>query len=100
MLVTVMPRMAMVRLTTMETIIAQKEMEAGHCMTHDLRFDGMLLSQNCAQHPSLAQTLLDVAAIARWPEIKVDIGHFFNSCSLCLPKRKAHGAVGISVMAA
>ena len=36
MLVTVIPSMAMVRLTTMDTIIAQKEMEAGHYMTHDL----------------------------------------------------------------
>ena len=100
MLVTVMPSMAMVRLTTMDSIIAQEEMEAGHYMTHDLRFDVMLLSHNCAQHPSLAQTLRNVAAIAWWPEIKVDIGHFYNSCSLCLPKRKAHRAVGISVMAA
>ena len=92
--------MAMVRLTTMDTIIAQEEMEAGHYMTHDLRFDVMLMAHNCAQHPSLAQTLRNVAAIAWWPEIKVDISHFYNSCSLCLPKRKAHRAVGISVMAA
>ena len=83
MLVTVMPSMAMVRLTTMNTIIAQEEMEAGHYMTHNLRFDVMLLSRahNCAQHPSLAQTLRNVAAIAWWPEIKVDISLFFNSCS-------------------
>ena len=100
MMVTAMPRMAMARLTTMEIIIAQEEVEAGHYMPHDLRFDVMLVSHNCAQHPSLAQTLRNVAAIAWWPEIKVDISHFFNSCSLCLPKRKAHRAVGISMMAA
>ena len=69
-------------------------------MTHNLRFDVILLSHNCAQHPSLAQTLRNVAAIAWWPENKVDISHFYNSCSLCLPKRKSHRAVGISVMAA
>ena len=45
MLVTVVPSMAMVRLTTMDTIVAQEEMEEGHYMTHDLKFDAMLLSQ-------------------------------------------------------
>ena len=100
MLVTVIPTMAMARLATMDTIIAMKKMEQGHYMTHDLRFDAMLMAHNCAQHPSLAQTLRNVAAIGWWPEVKTDIGHFYNSCSLCLPKRKAHRAVGISVMAA
>lgn len=50
MLVTVIPPMAMVGLTTMGTIIVQEEMEAGHYMTHDV----MLLSHNCAQRCSLA----------------------------------------------
>ena len=100
MLVTVVPSMAMVRLTTMDTIIAQEEMEQGHYMTHDLKFDAMLLSHNCAQHCSLAQTLRNVAAIGWWPEVKTDIARFYNSCSLCLPKRRAHRATGISVMAA
>ena len=50
MLVTVVPSMAMVRLTTMDIVIAQEEMEQGHYMTHDLKFDAMLLSHNCAQH--------------------------------------------------
>ena len=48
MLVTVVSSMAMVRLTTMDTIIAQEEMEQGHYVTHDLRFDAMLLSHNYA----------------------------------------------------
>ena len=100
MLVTVMPSVAMVRLTTMDTIIAQEEMEEGHYMTHDLRFDAMLLSHNCAQHCSLAQTLRNVAGIGWWPEVKVDIARFYNPCSLCLPRRKARRATGISVMAA
>ena len=100
MLVTVVPSMAMVRLTTMDTIVAQEEMEEGHYMTHDLKFDAMLLSHNCAQHCSLAQTLRNVAAIGWWPEVKTDIARFYNSCSLCLPKRRAHRATGISVMAA
>ena len=63
MLVTVIPPMAVVRLTMMDTIIAQEETEQGHYMTHDLRFDAMLLAHNCAQHPSLAQTLRNVAAV-------------------------------------
>ena len=100
MLVTVMPSMSMVRLTTMDTITAQDEMEEGHYMTHDLRFDAMLLSHNCAQHCSLAQTLRNAAAIGWWSEVKVDIAWFYNSCSLCLPRRKAHRTTEIGVMAA
>ena len=102
MLFTVVPPMAMVRLTTMDTIIAQEEMEQGHYMTHDLRFDAMLLAHNCAQHPSLAQTLRNVAVVGWWPgvHVKEDISRYYNSCSLCLLKRRAHRFTGISIMAA
>ena len=60
----------------------------------------MLLAHNCAQHPSLAQTLRNVAAVGWWPGVKQDISRFYSSCSLCLPKRKAHRSTGISIMAA
>ena len=99
-MITVVPPMAMVRLTTMDTSIAQEEMEEGHYMTHDLRFDAMLLAHNCAQHPSLAQTLRNVAAVGWWPGVKERISRYYNSCLICLPKRRAHRSTGISVMAA
>ena len=56
------------------------------------------------KHEARPEPETNVSSITWWPEIKlkvaIDIGHFYNSCSLCLPKRKAHRAVGISVMAA
>ena len=73
MLITVIPPMATAHLMTMDTIIAQEHMEQGHYTTHGLRFDAMLLAHNCAQHPSLAQTLRNVAAVGWWPGVKEDI---------------------------
>lgn len=41
-----------------------------------------------------------MAAIGWWPESRIDFSRFYNSCSLCLSRRRAHRATGISVMAA
>lgn len=99
-LVTVVPSIAMVKVTNVEAIIEDDEMEEGHYMTHDLKQDILLLSHNCAQHPSLAQTIKNVASVAWFIDMKTRIPEYFNSCTICLPRRTAHRTVGVSIMAA
>ena len=100
MLVTVIPDLARVKITSTESIVDDSLMEKGHHMNHDLRMDVLMLSHNCAQHPSLAQTIRNVAATAWFPGIKSYVADYYNSCTICLPKRDAHRSVGISIMAA
>ena len=54
MLVTVIPDMAQVRITTPEAIVAEGEMEKDHYMNHDLKMDVLTMAHNCAHHPSIA----------------------------------------------
>ena len=97
-LVTVIPDMAQVRITTPEAIVAEDEMEQGHYMNHDLKMDVLMMAHNCAHHPSIAQTTRNVAALAWFPSIKTYTAEYFDSCSICQPRRKAHRSVGISIM--
>ena len=98
MLVTVIPDMVQVRITTPEAIIAEDEMEKGHYMNHDLKMDILMMVHNCAHHPSIAQTTRNVAALAWFPGVKTYTAEYlsFDSCSMCLdlPRRKAHRLVG------
>ena len=61
---TVIPDMAQVQITNLESITEKGEMEEGHYMNHDLKLDVLLLAHNCAQHPSLAQTTRNVVTVA------------------------------------
>ena len=45
-------------------------------------------------------TSFHVAAVGWWPGVKADISRYYNSCSLCLPKCRAHRSTGIRIMAA
>ena len=100
MLVTVVPDLARVKISSAESIVDDELMEKGHYMNHDLRMDVLMLAHNCAHHPSLAQTIRNVAALAWFPGIKSYVADYYNSCTICLPKRNAHRSVGISIMAA
>ena len=92
--------MAQVRITTSEAIIAEDETEKGHYMNHDLKVDILMMAHNCAHHSSIAQTTRNVAALAWFPGVKTYSAGYFDSCSIYLPRRKAHRSVGISIMAA
>ena len=69
-------------------------------MNHDLKMDILMMVHNCAHHPSIVQTTRNVAALAWFPSVKTYTAEYFDSCSTCLPRRKSHRSVGISIMAA
>ena len=77
-----------------EAIVAEDDMEKGHYMNHDLKMDILMMAHNCAHHPSIAQTTRNVAALAWFPGVKTYTTEYFDSCSICLPRRKAHRSVG------
>jgi hypothetical protein len=100
-LVLVVPPGAKVRLTSMDSIIADADQGDGsHYMDHHMQQDLLIATHDLKDHPSRANTAANIRQLAWWPRITDSIKYHIDSCSHCIPKRAQIQSNGASVLAA